>query len=160
MIRFEAIDDNNFYACIALSVHDEQKNFVAGNLYSIAQAYTHLANELCVPMPYAIYNDDTMVGFIMLSYDPVIEGESIFDEAVYSVWRLMIDKNFQGKGYGRQVMVKAIEYIKTLPQGPANLAVLSYEAENRVAQKLYASLGFKETGQMDGDELIAVLPLT
>ena len=160
MVKFEKIDDHNFYECIALSVSDEQKNFVASNLYSIAQAYTHLTNELCIPMPYAIYHDATMVGFIMLSYDPVLEGEKIYEEPVYAIWRLMIDKKYQGRGYGRQAMVKAIELIRKFLHGETKKAVLSYEPHNSVARKLYASLGFVETGEMDGDEVIVILDLT
>ena len=30
---------------------------------------------------------------------------------------------------------------------------------NEIARKLYASLGFEETGEMDGDEIVAVLKL-
>jgi len=35
----------------------------------------------------------------------------------------------------------------------------SYEPENELAKKLYASFGFEETGEMDGDEIVAVLKL-
>ena len=36
---------------------------------------------------------------------------------------------------------------------------LSYEPENEVARKLYASCGFVENGEMDGDEIVAVIKL-
>ena len=36
---------------------------------------------------------------------------------------------------------------------------LSYEPENEVAKKLYASFGFVENGEMDDDEIVAVLKL-
>ena len=36
---------------------------------------------------------------------------------------------------------------------------LSYESENTVAAELYHSFGFSETGEMDGEELIAKLKL-
>ena len=36
---------------------------------------------------------------------------------------------------------------------------LSYEPENAVARELYRSLGFIENGEMDGDEIVAVLKL-
>ncbi|ERK58798.1 hypothetical protein HMPREF1983_00698 [Gemella bergeri ATCC 700627] len=36
---------------------------------------------------------------------------------------------------------------------------LSYEPENEVARKLYHSFGFTETGDMDGNEIIAILKL-
>ena len=36
---------------------------------------------------------------------------------------------------------------------------LSYEPENEVARKLYHSFSFTETGDMDGNEIIAILKL-
>lgn len=67
MIRLREITFDNFIECIKLEAKEEQKDFVATNLYSLAEAYTALSNGYSIPMPYAIYNDDTMVGFIMLS---------------------------------------------------------------------------------------------
>ena len=43
--------------------------------------------------------------------------------------------------------------------GKANFCWLSYEPENTVAKSLYASFGFVETGEKDGEEQIAVLKL-
>lgn len=36
---------------------------------------------------------------------------------------------------------------------------LSYEPENETARRLYREYGFEETGEMDGEEVIAVLRL-
>ena len=36
---------------------------------------------------------------------------------------------------------------------------LSYDAENLVARSLYASLGFRETGELEGEEIVASLDL-
>ena len=36
---------------------------------------------------------------------------------------------------------------------------LSYEPENETARRLYQKYGFKETEEMDGEEVIAVLRL-
>lgn len=77
----------------------------------------------------------------------------------YNLWRLMIDKNYQHRGFGRQAVKLALDFIKTFPCGQAEYCWLSYEPENQVARKLYASYGFVETGDMDGEEIIAVLKL-
>ena len=37
----------------------------------------------------------------------------------YNLWRFMIDKRYQKKGYGREAMKLALEFIKTLPCGEA-----------------------------------------
>ena len=43
--------------------------------------------------------------------------------------------------------------------GSADDCWLSYEPENDVARELYRSFGFAETGEYNGEELIAVLKL-
>jgi len=157
MITLQPITYENFYDCISLQPNEHQKKYIASNLYSLAEAYVALASGAFTPMPYAIYSDDEIVGFIMLAYDPAGDDED--DETVYKVCRLMIDKEHQGKGYGRQAMERALEIIRSFPHGAADLVVLSYKPDNEAARSLYASLGFKETGEVDGDEVWAVLEL-
>ena len=77
----------------------------------------------------------------------------------YNLWRLMIDEKYQHKGYGREAVRLALDFINTLPCGKAEYCWLSYEPENEVARRLYHSFGFEETGEKDCDELIAVLKL-
>lgn len=55
--------------------------------------------------------------------------------------------------------ILALEFIKTFPCGKAEYCWLSYEPENEVARRLYCSFGFSETGEIDGEELIAKLEL-
>jgi diamine N-acetyltransferase len=156
MIELQKITGDNFRECINLEVKEEQKNFVAPNIRSLAQAYVATSNNECIPMPYAIYDKETMVGFIMLCYCIADETEP---ENTYGVWRLMIDKHHQGKGYGKETMAKVIELIKTFPHGAATSVVLSYEPENLVAKALYASFGFVETGVIEEGEAVAKLTL-
>lgn len=156
MIELRKITYDNFDECIKLEPNEEQKSYVASNIRSLAQAYVALTNNECIPMPYAIYDNDIMVGFIMLSYNEADEND---DENTYWVWRLMIDKRYQGKGYGKETMIKALELIRTFPYGKASAVYLSYEPENVVAKTLYASLGFVETGKIEYGELVAKLDL-
>lgn len=156
MVELRKITYDNFNECIKLEPNEEQKNYVASNIYSIAEAYVALTNNECIPMPYALYNDDIMVGFIMLSYG---EDDKNKDENVYGIWRFMIDKKYQGKGYGKEAMEKALELIRTFPHGKASRVYLSYEPENIVAKSLYASFGFEETGEIEYGEAVAKLVL-
>lgn len=77
----------------------------------------------------------------------------------YILWRLMIDKKFQGKGYANPVLQAAIRYIKTFPAGKADYVWLSYERENEYAKKIYEKFGFIENGEMCGEEIVAVYDL-
>lgn len=60
---------------------------------------------------------------------------------------------------GENVWNIFLDFIKTYPCGKAEYCWLSYEPENTVAKRLYESFGFAETGDMDGEEIIAVLRL-
>jgi len=157
MITLRPITYDNFADCISLEPHEHQKKYIASNLFSLAEAYVALSSGAFIPMPFAIYDDDVMVGFIMLAYDPADEDED--DETVYKVCRLMIDKDHQGKGYGRRAMERALEIIRTFPHGEAGLVVLSYNPDNEAARSLYSSLGFKETGEVEGGEVWAILEI-
>lgn len=156
MIEFREITSVNFDECINLEPREDQKSFVASNVCSLAESYVALINQECIPMPYAIYSDDVMVGFILISYNM---PDAHYEEEVYWICRLMIDRQFQGRGYGREAMCKALELIRTFPKGKASLVSLSYEPDNAAAKALYASLGFTETGKILGGELVAILTL-
>ncbi|MGM9550089.1 MAG: GNAT family N-acetyltransferase [Faecousia sp.] len=159
MIRLRKIDARNIWDITALEVREDQRTFVATNTQSILEAYCAITNG-GVAMPFGIYDGETPVGFVMIGYgcDDWEDAPPIAREN-YSVWRLMIDQNFQGKGYGKAALAEALDYIRTFPRGKAEYCYLSYEPENAVAKRLYHSFGFWENGEMDGEEIVAVLKL-
>ena len=77
----------------------------------------------------------------------------------YTLWRLMIDRQYQGRGYGRAAIGQALDFIRTYPCGKAETCYLSYQPANTRARALYRSMGFAETGDTDGDEVVAMMPL-
>ncbi|GAA0343624.1 GNAT family N-acetyltransferase [Bacillus carboniphilus] len=159
MVEFRKITWDNFEECMSLELYEEQKNFLAPNVYSLAQSYVALLNDELPAMTFAIYDKGTMIGFIMMYHDTAEENE-YGNESCYGVLRFMIDKKYQGKGYGKKAMAKALEYIKTFPQGEAKAVYIAFEPKNTIAKQLYASFGFKETGEVnDADEVILKLNL-
>lgn len=159
MIRFEEISNQNVWKVCALEPFEEQKNFVAENVQSLAEAYA-TRNEGNNALPLAVYHEDVLIGFVMIGKGTVGNEEPCELIAQnYCLWRLMIDKRFQGKGYGRQTIAAVIDLVKTYPFGPAEKLWLSYEPENTHARDLYLRCGFVENGEMCGDEIIAVLDL-
>lgn len=156
MINLQPITWDNWDAVSKLSVEESQKKYIASNEVSLMQAYVFWTEESRPPMAFAIYNGEELVGFTMF----VFYDESDYqndDQPFYHLWRFMIDKEHQGKGYGKAAMVKVLEYLKTMPQGKAPSIYLSYDRDNHVARKLYASLGFVETGEIKYDETVARL---
>ena len=58
-----------------LRVYDEQKSFVAENVQSLAEAYA-TRNEGNVAMPFAVYDDERLIGFVMLGYNRRDDAEA------------------------------------------------------------------------------------
>lgn len=140
MILFKQITRENFDECLFLDVTEAQEDFVASTMYSLAEAKIFTENQ-----PFAIYDEEQMVGFIMYSLDP--------DDNQYWVTRLLIDQKFQKNGYGTLAMQEMLKLIKT--NFNPNSVFTSIEPENKVAEKLYLELGFVHTGRIiDDDELV------
>lgn len=160
MLRIERVNGKNVWDILKLSVKEEQVSFVASNDISIIEAYTAITGG-GYAFPFGIYDDSVPVGFLMIGYgvDEYWDDAPEIADNNYNLWRLMIDKNYQHKGYGREAVKLALDFIKTKPCGEAEYCWLSYEPDNLVAKNLYRSFGFVETGDMDGEELIAVLKL-
>ena len=143
MVEFKKITENNYDDCLNLEVLDSQKNFVASNVYSLAQAWVFYETAY----PFAIYADDIMVGFIMMGYYK--------PKSIYNIWRFMIDKRYQGKGYGKAALVLAVEYLKE--KYNVSEIYLSFEPDNTIAEKLYSSIGFQRTGEVENNEIVMCL---
>ena len=169
IITLKEVNYENYDELIDLRVKVDQRNFVASNIYSLAEAYAVVASK-GYALPFGIYLGDKPVGFVMIGYYPDLEyakkaygeKEEIADyiPGSYLLWRFMIDKKYQRKGYGSEALRLALDFIKTKPLGEAEYCWLSYEPENEVARKLYRSFGFEEKEMPKGwDEVPAVLKL-
>lgn len=143
MITLRDITADNWHACIDLEVMPGQEHFVASNVYSLAQAGVQ---PECVPR--AVYCDDTMIGFLMYEFDPA-NGD-------WWIFRLMIDRRYQGRGLGRATLLEAIRYLRL--QRPDAGVSITLHPDNEQARHLYLSVGFEETGTRVADEDVLSLP--
>ena len=126
--------------CLELSVTEEQEEHVDDVSVSLAMAWFH--GEAV--KPYAIYNDEVMIGFIML----IVDRKNNECE----IWEFVIDKKHQGKGYGKNATKVVIEHIKK--EFSCNNIFLSVFPENKVAIKVYERCGFSFTGESVEDEVV------
>ncbi len=151
IIKLEPINDFNREAVLALSVREDQP-FVAQNDYSLSEADEANAKAPGTARPFAIYADEKIVGFCMLALDP--EDENPVDR--YCLWRFMIDKNEQGKGYGQAALQEIIEYFK---ENGVDTIYLSTAPENELGLHIYHKAGFRETGIIDNGEAVLMRTL-
>jgi len=138
-ISLRPITAETVRAVCALEVHGEQQIFVASNAISIAEAYFDESAWFR-----AIYWDESLIGFVMLSEDHV-QGE-------YYLWRFMIDKKCQGQGYGKKAIEAIIEHVKSRP-GVRELTLSCVPGEGG-PEEFYKKLGFQFTGEVDDDEKV------
>lgn len=104
---------------------------MAPNLYSIAEVQ-FLENFEAL----GIHNGEKMVGFVMAGLDP--------DDNNYWIYRFMIDKSCQGRGYGKKGMQAVIDWLKS--KEGCELVMVGYNPENTAAENLYKSSGFADKG--------------
>ena len=149
-IELRTIDDGNRAAVAALTVSDSQKQFIATNKRSLETAAREENREIA--RPFAIWADGELAGFAMFAF----ELDSPDPNDRYWLWRFMIDQNFQGRGYGSAALEKIIGYFRS--QG-ADHILLSTEEHNTRALSLYHKYGFRETGEMNDDEIVLLLKL-
>jgi diamine N-acetyltransferase len=137
-IRLERVTRDNWQQVIKVDIADEQRRFLEtpSVLYAIAELQFYSTYT-----PYAIYDDDTMVGFAVYGYLPE-------DRAKGWIPLLIIDHRYQGKGYGRAAMEAIIQAIQEGAPDCREIA-LSYKLDNTVAERLYLSIGFEKTNQID-----------
>jgi diamine N-acetyltransferase len=141
-IVLRPITGDNWEEAAGLSVRDDQANFVAPNIWSIAESKFYDALQ-----PMAIYDDETMVGFLMYGRDP--------QDGQYWLYRLMIDRQYQRLGYGRAALARLIDLLRRTPGCTA--VNVGYDPVNSPAEDLYLSAGFEKTGPAPWGELTARL---
>lgn len=135
MVQLKEITKENLEEILNLSVSEHQEAFVSSTACSLAQAYVYRENAF----PFAVYADKVIVGFIMLGYYEA--------KKQYTLWKLLIDKNQQNKGYGRDAVKQGIQYLKD--NFDAGEIYTGVALGNEKAKHLYRSIGFKETGLVE-----------
>ena len=135
MVQFRKITEENFDAVIKMK-RPEGENFVASNAVSLAQAW--LYRDDGDVFPFAIYDDDTIVGFMLLEED--------MEQARLDLWRIMLSPEQEGKGYGTAAVKLMIQYAKD--SGRYRSVYLLCAPENHIARHIYDKLGFQPTGEI------------
>lgn len=138
-IRLAEVTARNWREVADLAPRPDQERFVAP-----------VARYLCLCHygddwhPVAILDGEQVVGFAMWAVDT--------DDSRW-IGGLVIDATAQGRGIGTAAVSALIDQLRA-QEGCTGIA-LSYEPDNTRARELYARLGFVETGEVDGDEVIA-----
>lgn len=144
MIRLEPIGPDNWRE--ELAVREDQRKFVSepNKILARAYAYRELGGEAKL-----ILNDDIPVG-MLLYHDWPEAGQYVFSQ-------LLIDRRYQRRGYGFAAARAALDEMRA--DGRYSRVCLCYIEGDEAARLLYEKLGFRPTGEADGDEILMDLTL-
>ena len=92
MVELREITSDNLEDVLNLQIFEYQDKFVSSTAQALAQAYVYHETAF----PFAIYADDTLVGFIMFGY--------YTSRSQYTLWKFLIDRQYQKKGYGKEAL--------------------------------------------------------
>lgn len=138
-IKLRPVIRENVNDALRLRVAPAQQRFVVPNAVSLAQAYAFSEYT-----PWLAYDGDTPVGFCMEAFDK--------DEKTPSIRRLMVGQEYQGKGYGREMLSLLLQLIAV--EYPGQKVLISFTPENAVARALCESMGFTSEDRYRKNEIV------
>ncbi len=141
-VTLQPVTGDTWEAVAQLHVTPQQTAFVATPSYDLAMCcYGDTWHPLAVTV------DDAVMGLCLWGIDPA-DG---------SCWLggVLIDQRYQGRGYGKAAVQAALALLAA--EHAQHAFALSYHPRNQVAKQLYHALGFRETGEVVDDEVVARL---
>lgn len=133
MVELRTINEDNYEECLNLSASVTNADFVDPVAWSLAEAWVFYDDS----RPFAIYAYDVMVGYVLM----------YIGEENHQIINFMIDNRFQKRGYGVAAARLCVEYL--CKECNASKISLPVEPENIVAQRLWSSVGFEMTDDME-----------
>lgn len=140
VITLKLVDESNWRQALTLAVLPAQQHFVADHhpVVAIALAKAYIRPGGLNWLPYAIYANQQMVGFVEIVLDRHQPDDCW-------VFHFFIDQQYQGQGYGRMAMEQLITNLKQLEPACTGISLVVHP-ENTTAQLFYRRMGFSPTG--------------
>ncbi|MFF3752592.1 GNAT family N-acetyltransferase [Streptomyces sp. NPDC002018] len=136
------VDGENWRAVADIAPRDDQRARVP----ALAARYLLLSLYEDVWTSLAVHADGLVVGHVMWGRD---------EDGSYWVGGMLIDGAEQGRGVGRAVLRTLAGWLAA--REDCQVIRLSYHPGNTAAGRLYTSLGFRPTGAVEDDEVVAEL---
>ena len=146
-MRFVNVTDKNFEDIFMVSAKFEQWEYVKHHIFDMVNNYVAVVDEKYLPIPFLVYENDTIIGFVQINYDD--------KKSIYEICKLIVHETEQNKGYGAKILSEVINWVG-IKFGQGTIAV-TYKAANAVADKLFSNAGFK--GKAAGDVVVAAMDL-
>lgn len=136
-LHFEKITSKNRRQIEELKLYPNQTDYIETVKECLIEA-----DENDIWRTVGIYDDQVLIGFAMYGFFQEIQTGG-------QVWldRLLIDKRYQGKGYGKKAVTKLLEILND--EYKQNKVYLSVYDINKPAIHLYKKIGFYFNGEYD-----------
>lgn len=136
-IEIREVTNENRNQILNLSVNENQKSYIESVEDCLKESMEYKNYK-----PVGLYKNSRLVGFAMYGFFPR-EGEN------GRVWldRLLIDKKYQGKGLGSEMLEYLIKHL--VKEYKCNELFLSLYENNKRALYLYEKFGFEFNGELD-----------
>lgn len=150
MITLEPVTPANLDDALAIQVAPGQEHLVRPVATSLAEAYVHPD----IAWPRLVVDDGLAVAFVMAFVDSVWEHDAT--DIRSGLWRLIVDRAHQGRGYGRFAVLAVCDQLRTRGAGAC---YVTYHRGEGTPEPFYRRLGFRTTGETSGDQAVARLTL-
>ncbi len=128
------VNKKNFWNALNLSIFEDQREFVLDAKSSVAMSLLYKTKTAFVQM-----EGDVAVGLLVLDVDK--------KKDVFHIDIIIIDKQFQNKGYGKLMVKWAVDYLR---EAGADKLAIGVARENIDAKKVYLNAGFEPKSVYDG----------
>ncbi len=146
-VSLRAITDWNREAVLALELGPGQRQFVSTVAESMQEAIEEAPGRA---IQWAIYAGEVPVGFVMVSD----EVDDVPGYIPHYLWKLLIDRRHQRRGYGTATLDLIAEFFRSRP----GVEVVSTSAGRGEGSPIpfYERYGFRQTGEIvfDGEALL------
>lgn len=142
MVTLRPLDDSNREAALALRVSDAQLRFVSSVEDSLLEAEAEPGGRA---IQWVLYDDETPVGFVMVSDE--VDGPGYIAQYL---WKLLVDERYQRRGYGTAALDLVAEYFRGRP-GVEAMWTSAGQGEGSPIP-FYERYGFERTGQIVFDD--------
>ncbi len=150
MITLRPLTAENRAALEALRLEPSQERFVNNVSEALLEADEEPGGRA---IQFGLYDDETPVGFVMISDE--VDGP---DYIAHYLWKLLIDRDRQRKGYGTAALDLVSTYFRE--RGNAEMWTTAGEGDGGPIP-FYERYGFVRTGDMVfDDEVLLRLDLT
>ena len=137
MVRLTEVTEENWLDVASLSVRDDQKGFLAPALGILARGYVY---RNCGGRVYVIEADGTVVGAALVR-------EFTEEPLGYDLQQLMIDRRYQGRGYGTRALELILDELRK--EGRYCHVEVCVKKDDTAAIRLYRKMGFRDSGYVD-----------